>query len=176
MALEFFEEKDGKKALKQDLFTSIAETKAKSLAINYYESKEKRNNPTQIRRFFDEIVTFTNRCEMLMKNTDADKKALVFQQQLPLIKMLIPKVRYAWARELVSEDFVSLMLDSTNNLKEPEDTKVFSSFFEAIIGHFKYYITVLKEEYKNKNYSNSSARGGSFTNVRNDKIGNNRGR
>ncbi len=156
MALEFFEIKDSKKVLKQDLFTSIAENKAKSLARNYYESKEKRNNPTQIRRFFDEIVTFSNRCELLMKNTDADKKTLVFQQQLPLIKMLIPKVRYAYARELVSEDFVDLMADSINNIKEPEDIKVFSSFFEAIIGHFKYYITILKDEYKNKIYSNSN--------------------
>lgn len=176
MALEFFEVKDGKKSLKQDLFSVIAEDIARALAVNYYESKEKRNNPTQIRRFFDEIVTFSNRCELLMKNTDSDKKEIVFQQQLPMIKMLIPKVRYAWARELVSEDFVSLMLDSTNNLKDPEDIKVFSSFFEAIIGHFKYYITVLKDEYKNKNYSNSGARGGNFTNNRNNNYGNNRGR
>ena len=160
MALEFYEEKDGKLGLKQDLFSSIAESKAKSLARNYYESKEKRNNPTQIRRFFDEIVTFTNRCELLMKNTESDKKLMVFQQQLPLIKMLIPKVRYAWARELVSEDFVELMVESTNNLKKPDDIKIFSSFFEAIIGHFKYYITVLKEEYKNKNYSNSAFHSG----------------
>ena len=168
MALEFFEEKDGKKALKQDLFTSIAEDKATKLVKNYYskENKGKRNNPTQIRRFYDEIVTFSNNCEMLMKNTDSDKKERVFQQQLPMIKMLIPKVRYAWARELVCKDFVELITDSISNLKSYEDIKIFSSFFEAVIGHFKYHLIVDKEVLSNKNNSNYATHGGNANNKR----------
>lgn len=156
MALEFWTNKSGEKRLCEELFDSIAEEKGKILAKDYYESKEKLNNPTQIRRFFDEIVTFNSRCDLLVKSADADKKLSVFKQQLPFVMMLIPKVRYAYARELVSKNFMTLMEDSTKCITEPEDLKVFTSFFEAVIGNFKYYIKVLKDEYRNKNTYNAS--------------------
>ena len=136
MALEFWKDR-AKKELNEDLFSTKAENYAKAVAE---KSNMTTNNPTQLRRFFDEIVTFDSRFKMAMSKTNSkEERELAFKQQLPFIHMLIPKVRYAEARKLVTSDFTNLIKEAVDNLKEPEDIKVFCSFFEAFIGHFKYY-------------------------------------
>ena len=164
MALEFWKDRS-KKELNEDLFSTKAENYAKAVAE---KSNMTTNNPTQLRRFFDEIVTFDSRFKMAMSKANSkEERDLAFKQQLPFIHMLIPKVRYAEARKLVTSDFTNLIKEAVDNLKEPEDIKVFSSFFEAFIGHFKYYKET--QQVANNYQSYGGSRGG-------NNYGNNKGR
>ena len=135
MALEFWKDRT-KKELNEDLFSTKAESYAKAVVE---KSTKTTNNSTQLRRFFDEIVAFNNSFNMAKsKAKSKEERELAFKQQLPFIHMLIPKVRYAEARKLVSIEFSNLIKEALDNIKEPDDIKVFTSFFEAFIGHFKY--------------------------------------
>lgn len=150
MALEFWKDR-AKKELNLDLFSKVAETSAKAVAE---KSTMTMNNPTQLRRFFDEIVTFDSRFKMaIAKASTKEEREVAFKQQLPFVHMLIPKVRYAEARKLVSTEFTTIIKEAIDNLKEPEDIKVFTSFFEAFIGHFKYFkeFQQLSNNYQNTN-------------------------
>lgn len=153
MTISFWQDRNNK-ILNQDLFSKKAEEVAKVVAE---KSTMTTNNPTQLRRFFDEIVTFNSRYKLAeAKASTAEERFVVFKQQLPFIHMMIPKVRYAQARKLVSPEFTGLIEDAIKELKEPDDIKVFTSFFEAFIGHFKYF----KEMFNNSKsaYPNGNVR------------------
>ena len=154
MALEFWKNRE-KKELNEDLFSKKAEDYAKVVAE---KSTMTTNNPTQLRRFFDEIVTFDSRFKMAMSKTNSkEEREQAFKQQLPFIHMLIPKVRYAEARKLVTSDFTNVIKEAVDNIKEPDDIKVFTSFFEAFIGHFKYFKEI---QSVNSYQNNQGSRGG----------------
>lgn len=150
MAIQFWQDKD-RTQLNPTLFSEVAEAEAKKV----YSSAEgkgrdvKKNKPTQLRRFFDEIIAFESRYkQMLCKNPGEPEK--VFMQQLPFIHMLIPKVKYAEARNLVSRDFVELVKSAVvDNLKQSADLKVLTSFFEAFMGHYKYCVMIEGNQHQN---------------------------
>lgn len=129
------------KILTEKLFSDIAEDKAKKV-IKAEKMLEKdrnnANNPTQIRKFFDEIVSIETKYKASIKDGSEENRKLAFRQQLPFLYMLLPKAKYAEARKLVSPEFTELLEASIENVKEPDDIKVFVSFFEAFIGYFKY--------------------------------------
>ncbi|NLF98076.1 MAG: type III-A CRISPR-associated protein Csm2 [Candidatus Riflebacteria bacterium] len=156
MAIQFWQDKD-RTQLNPTLFSEIAEAEAKKV-FRSAEGRGKninKNKPTQLRRFFDEIIAFESRYkQMLSKNPGEPEK--VFMQQLPFIHMLIPKVKYAEARNLVSRDFVELVKSAVvDNLKQSSDLKVLTSFFEAFMGHYKYCVEIESME----NQSNDRNRG-----------------
>ncbi len=163
MALEFWKDR-AKKELNEDLFSKKAESYAKVVAE---KSNTTTNNPTQLRRFFDEIVTFDSRFKMAMSKTNSkEEREQAFKQQLPFIHMLIPKVRYAEARKLVTSDFTNVIKEAVDNIKEPDDIKVFTSFFEAFIGHFKYYKEIQQVANNNHNNDFRGKNGGNANNKR----------
>lgn len=142
MALQFWKDRS-KDELNPELFSKVAEQSAKLVADR---SNQTTNNPTQLRRFFDEIVSFDSKYKLVAsKASSEEERKTVFKQQLPFIHMLIPKVRYAQARKLVTEDFTNLIEEAVKEVKEPKDIKVFTSFFEAFIGHFKYFKETSKD-------------------------------
>ncbi len=154
MAISFWENRE-QKILNRNLFSKTAENLAKSVASR---SSHQVNSPTQIRRFFDEIVSFDAKYSMsCTKAKTAEERKKVFNQQLPFLHMLVPKVKYAEARKLVTSEFTKMIIDVIAELKEPEDIKIFTSFFEAFVGHYRY----AYEEQKQSGRSRGNYKGGS---------------
>ena len=109
------------------LFSEKAEDLAKQISES---GKKKINASTQLRRFYDEV----NRLNSQAKNQNADWDAILAQ-----VHMIVAKVAYAQARELVSKDFVTLMKALIRQVKTREDLQVFTAFFEAFMGFYKVY-------------------------------------
>lgn len=94
-----------------------------------YEAEN--NKPTQLRRFYDEVLRF----DSLLKGNAAES---AFEKHLPYIKMLNAKVSYAKAREHVSEKFAQMIKSCVKNVETKSDFEAFKSFFEAFMGYYQY--------------------------------------
>lgn len=116
-----------KKQIDPDLFSGKAEKLAEEI---FKESSSKLNKPTQIRKFYDEVIRFDG---MITANPDE------FDNLLPYIKMLNAKAAYAMGRDLVSKGFKDFISGSLNQIKDKDDFDAFAGLFEAFMGYYKYY-------------------------------------
>ncbi len=136
MNIEFWENRE-KKIIKADLFSE----QAKKIAEEIFSEKDtKRNNPTQIRKFYDEIL----RIDSILKSLPEEKRSEEFKKLLPYLLMLNSKAAYAEARELVSRKFREFINESLSQIKTKEDFDALTSLFEAFMGFYKYYVEVVK--------------------------------
>lgn len=118
------------KPVDAELFNAVAKNKAQTIAKN-----RKSNKPTQLRKFYDEIVMWDQK---LMMISDKSKQAVKFTEYLPFIKMLNAKVAYAKGRQdLVDQNFVKLIGDSLRQVECPETMHNFKLFMEAFMGFYK---------------------------------------
>lgn len=108
------------------LYSDIAEEAAKVLGAG----PRHKNKPTQLRRFYDELV-------MLREKVGSDKDR--FEQQRPFIQMLKAKVAYAKGREKVDENFEKLLRKVVDEVKDPETLKQAKLFMEAFMAFYKVY-------------------------------------
>jgi len=129
MAITFWIDKQ-KKLIDPELFSSIAETLAKKMDSERAESRDRKNKPTQIRKFYDEVLVFDGR----IKTSPDD-----FNNMLPYLMMLNAKVAYAVGRELVTPGFKEFISSSLSQIKDKDDFDVFKNLFEAFIGFYKFY-------------------------------------
>ncbi len=113
--------------LTPELFDETAEGWAKTLAGS---KKELLNKPTQLRRFYDELVMWNERA------AQSDK---AFQDALPFIYMMNSKIAYAKGRKLVDDQFQELMKNVIRQIKSPETLKRAKLFMEAMMGFYKQY-------------------------------------
>lgn len=140
MEIKFWKDKN-KKMVEPELFSNVAGMLAKDIAK---ESNDRTNTPTQIRKFYDEVIRFDG----IIKTKPED-----FEQLLPYIKMLNAKAAYAHAREsggkpLISSKFKDFISSSLKNVNSREDFDVLSSFFEAFMGFYKFEYEDRKKEMK----------------------------
>lgn len=126
MEVKFWKDKE-KKQIEPDLFSEKAEELAKKIAG---EGSNKINKPTQIRKFFDEVIRFDG---MLKANPSE------FDNILPYIKMLNAKAAYAAGRDLISKGFKEFLSSSLKQVRDKDDFYAFASLFEAFIGYYKFY-------------------------------------
>jgi CRISPR-associated protein Csm2 len=114
------------------LFSEKAEKLATDIKREHEESKTKRNKPSQLRKFYDEVVRLD---ELARKHGKEGEKwdRLI----LPALHMLIAKTAYAEGRELVSSGFKNFIRQSVGQVESPEDLAVFAGLFEAFIGFYK---------------------------------------
>lgn len=122
------------KPIEAELFNEVAKGVAETIAKN-----TKSNKPTQLRKFYDEIVMWDQK---LMMISDKTKQAAKFTEYLPFIKMLNAKVAYAKGRkssgqELVDKNFVELIHYSLNRVECTETMHNFKLFMEAFMGFYK---------------------------------------
>lgn len=136
MDINFWENKD-KKIIKYDLFSEQAETIAKEV---FSEKDNKKNNPTQLRKFYDEVLRF----DSILKTIPQDKQTEEFNKILPYLMMLNSKAAYAEARDLVSKKFKEFISKSLSQVKTKDDFEAFSGLFEAFMGFYKYNVEVVK--------------------------------
>lgn len=106
-----------------DLFSAVAQDTAKTLAEN-----RKSNKPTQLRKFYDEIVMWENRATM-----HPDK----FEEYLPFIRMLNAKAAYALGRKLVDQNYVTLLSHCLKQVNDDKTMRNFKLFMEAMMGFYK---------------------------------------
>lgn len=128
MAIKFWKDKS-KNLLEPELFSSIAETWAKDVK----ESSENQNSnkPTQIRKFYDEVLRFNS----IIKTNPEE-----FDNVLPYLKMLNAKAAYAVGRKnLVSVKFKQFISESLSQIKDKDDFNAFVGLFESFIGYYKFY-------------------------------------
>lgn len=121
------------KRIDAELFSSTAEDLAKLLNQERIASRDKANKPTQIRKFYDEVLRFQGQIQ-------ANRQAEEFQKLLPYIKMMNAKAAYAMGRDLVSGTFKDFISQSVAQVSEPDDFDVFAGFFEAFMGFYKFYV------------------------------------
>ncbi len=120
------------KELSAELFNKIASETAKTIANN-----TKSNKPTQLRRFYDEIVMWENKVMLLENYADKEEQADKFAEMLPFIKMLNAKTAYAEGRKLVDSNYVKLINHCLNQVNDPQSMKHFKLFMEAFMGFYK---------------------------------------
>ncbi|MGB9736094.1 MAG: type III-A CRISPR-associated protein Csm2 [bacterium] len=128
MDIKFWRDKT-KKQLDPDLFSTKADELANQIAQKN-KINNKLNNPTQIRKFYDEVIRFNS----IVKTNPND-----FENILPYLKMLNAKVAYAMGRGLLSEEFKDFISTSLNQIKDKDDFDAFAGLFEAFMGYYKLY-------------------------------------
>jgi len=131
MEMSFWKCKE-KGHIRPELFSDKAEELAKMIAN---ESNDRTNAPTQVRKFYDEVVRFDG----IIKSKPDD-----FETFIPYIKMLNAKAAYAHGREsggnpLISQGFKEFISQSLKLVNDKKDFEVFASFFEAFMGFYKLY-------------------------------------
>ncbi|HSW62244.1 MAG TPA: type III-A CRISPR-associated protein Csm2 [Dissulfurispiraceae bacterium] len=129
--MQFWQNKQ-KKAIQADLFSEQADGLAKKIHEDGLDErgKIKHNKPSQIRKFYDEVVRFDSR---LKENQDE------FSVLLPYLMMLNAKAAYAEGRGLISKSFKTFLSESLKQVKDRDDFEVFANLFEAFMGFYKFY-------------------------------------
>ncbi len=126
--MESFWKDKSKRLIDPELFAGRADALAKRIQS---EATNKANKPTQIRKFYDEIVRF----DSILKTNPDD-----FEAVLPYLKMLNAKAAYAMGRDLISDSFRRFISDSLVQVKDRDDFEAFAGFFEAFMGFYKFYV------------------------------------
>jgi CRISPR-associated protein Csm2 len=126
MDIRFWKNKD-KKIIDTELFSTKADVLAKQI---YNERGNKANKPTQIRKFYDEVLRFKG-----IIKTDPNE----FENMLPYLQMLNAKAAYAMGRDLVSKGFKDFISASLIQVKDINDFEAFAGLFEAFMGYYKFY-------------------------------------
>ena len=129
MSVEFWKDRS-KRQIDPELFSTTADELANKINLERMNSRDKLNKPTQIRKFFEEVIRFQ---VMIISNPEQ------FTELLPYIKMLNAKAAYAAGRDLIGADFKAFLSDSLKQVNDREDFEIFCSFFEAFLGFYKYY-------------------------------------
>ncbi len=114
------------KTLTKELFDTIADKCAETIA----ESSDSVNKPTQLRRFYDELVMWHER---------AARSDEAFQDALPFVYMMKSKVAYAKGRKNVDatfQCFINNLIGQINDQKTLNNAKL---FMEAMMGFYKQY-------------------------------------
>ncbi len=114
------------KDIHADLFSNIAQETAITLADK--QEGNKSNKPTQLRKFYDEIVMWDNRVSQ-----HEDK----FAEYLPFIRMLNAKAAYAQGRKLVDKNYVKLLDHCLRQVDDAKTLSNFKLFMEAMMGFYK---------------------------------------
>lgn len=125
--ISFWKDKE-KGIVKDKLFSETAKRWAEG--INK-KATSKTNNISQLRKFYDEVISFDSR---LQGSQEKDE----FEKLLPYIKMLNAKAAYAKARDLISDEFVDFIKKSISLVSDRKDFDVLKTFFEAFMGYYKY--------------------------------------
>lgn len=135
MIVKDFWEDQEKGILKPNLFSVTA--KIATEVVHNEGEATKINSPTQIRKFYDEVIRYKTQC--LTKDED------FFKQKLPYIKMINAKLSYSKARGHIGPECCKLFSDLIGSVKNKKEFLVFADFFEAFIAYYRQY-----ENKKNK--------------------------
>lgn len=112
-----------------ELFNSIAKERAQAVKGD----DDRVNKPTQLRRFYDELLLWETR----VSQQPLEAQAAKFAECLPFIRMLNAKAAYANGRKLVDRNFVDLMHHTLSEVSSPQTLTTCKYFWEAFMGFYK---------------------------------------
>jgi CRISPR-associated protein Csm2 len=115
------------KEIDRTLYSDVAQKAAEDVSPGRRATK---NKPTQLRRFYDELI-------MMQEKVGSDQ--FRFDQQVPFIQMLKAKVVYAKGREKVDENFEKLLRHVVDQVRDPDTLKQAKLFMEAFMAFYKVY-------------------------------------
>jgi CRISPR-associated protein Csm2 len=115
------------KEIDAKLYSDIAEECAKAVA-GERGTRNPRNKPAQLRRFYDELVALQD------KVRDGQQR---FDEHRPFIQMLKAKVAYAKGRDKVDDEFVSLLNRIVDQARDCSTLKQARLFMEAFMAFYK---------------------------------------
>jgi CRISPR-associated protein Csm2 len=124
--IEFWKDKAQGK-IDPTLFSVRAEALAERLASEQ-QRDGKINKRTQIRKFYDDVLRLSSEAQNRPENWDS---------VLPRVHMLVAKAAYASGRRLVSDNFLTFMKESVEQVEAPKDLSLFADFFEAFMGFYR---------------------------------------
>jgi CRISPR-associated protein Csm2 len=87
-----------------------------------------QNKSSQVRRFYDEVIRFSDRHRPGLANAEG------FARDLPFIRMISAHAAYAETREHVDANFRQFIQSSVRQVENPDDLANFRTLFEAVIG------------------------------------------
>jgi CRISPR-associated protein Csm2 len=128
-----FRTNDGR--LDSELFSTKADMIAKEVFNAQLRTNGKANKPTQLRKFYDEVLRFDG----MLKSLPSEKQKDEFEKLLPYLKMLNAKAAYAMGRDLVTREFKDFIFQSLKQIHTKDDFDIFAGLFEAFMGFYKYY-------------------------------------
>lgn len=135
VAIETFYKTGNKDAADKVIRVDLFDTVAAQIAASFCNGRDGVSY-TQLRRMYDEAKRF----EQLL---DADAKN--WEKELPYIKMMKSKIRYAVARAAKDKgtrvtgyynNFASFISEGIDLIKDEQDYRVFISLFEAVCGFY----------------------------------------
>jgi len=129
MAVVFYKD-PVKRLIQPTLFSDEAERLARSVAESGKDQRGnlRKNKRSQIRKFYDEVLRLKSEAE----NEEWDNIH-------PYVNMLNAKAAYALGRDYITNEFLSFIKGSVEQIKRREDLDVFSNLFEAFMGFYKQY-------------------------------------
>ncbi len=134
MDITFWKDKN-KKLIDPDLFSAKAEELARTIFEDQQASRGRQNKPTQLRKFYDEVIRFGGMIQGLSTGQQDEE----FEKILPYLKMLNAKAAYAQGRGLVSKNFKDFISNSLTKINDKDDFEAFAGFFESFMGFYKFY-------------------------------------
>lgn len=131
------------KALAENLFSETAKEKSAEIfqgGLNQRGQQDK-NKSTQLRKFYDELVMWTDKVHNIGKVEPGQKSESVRQanyaKSAPFIKMMNAKVAYAKGRGHVDDSFEAMFSHCIKSIADAETLKHAKLFMEAFMGFYK---------------------------------------
>lgn len=115
--------------LDPELYNEIAKQAAQAVS----QGDSNRNKSTQLRRFYDELVSWETRVSQQPQEEQTKK----LNEFLPFIRMLNAKAAYAEGRKLVDRTFVDLLQHTLSEVTSPKSLTACKHFWEAFMGFYK---------------------------------------
>jgi CRISPR-associated protein Csm2 len=106
----------------KDFFSDCASNFA---LIIHTEGGQRKNKSSQIRRFFEELILWDERCE------ESDTRC---EELLPLIRLMRAKSAYSKGRDLISSGFHDVFSHLIQNIDDHKTLRNARLFMEATIG------------------------------------------
>lgn len=121
---------DDKKQIRPQLLDEEAQAVARELAGT-------RLAPTQLRRYYHEVVNLQRRLDQLAAGSSREQ---AFECLRADFKLLKAKAHYANARSqsMFPDPLLQFFVDHTHAVKTVQDFDAFCRHFEAVVGFFQY--------------------------------------
>ncbi len=130
-------------ALTDDIFSDIAKEKSFEIFQGGLDQRgnQIKNRSTQLRKFYDELVMWTDKVHSIGKLETGQKSSDVrdarYKVSAPFIKMMNAKVAYAKGRNHVDDSFEAMFSHCIKSVSDAETLKHAKLFMEAFMGFYK---------------------------------------
>jgi CRISPR-associated protein Csm2 len=130
-------------ALTDDLFSEVAQEKSSEIFQAGLDQRgnQIKNKSTQLRKFYDELVMWTDKVHAIGKLEPGQKsdavRAARYRDSAPFIKMMNAKVAYAKSRNHVDDSFEAMFSHCIKSVSDAKTLKHAKLFMEAFMGFYK---------------------------------------